>query len=124
MVRDDDYFEARFNRLITYTESWVLRFSKVSDLKRCRLSSEISDHLIINRLDDVVLDGTDVDTYLADRVQRRSIFESVLVAMLWEYIFTRYLFGMERGRRQVIKSVEREIGEVGELSPHSVLKHY
>jgi hypothetical protein len=34
--------------------------------------------------------------------------------MIWEYVFTRYLFGMDREQRQKLKSLEKTLSEVGE----------
>jgi len=36
--------------------------------------------------------------------------------MIWEFVFTRYVFGMDREQRQKLKSLEKALGEVGELS--------
>jgi hypothetical protein len=91
----------------------VLRFSKFSDMRACRLTSEINDEKTIDRLDNAVLDGSDVDRYLSDRVKRRDIFMSMTMNMIWEFVFTRYLFGMDREQRQKLKSLEKMLTEVG-----------
>jgi len=54
-----------------------------------------------------------VDIYLADRVKRRDVFMSVVMTMIWEYIFTRYLFGMDREQRQKLKQLEKNLSDVG-----------
>ena len=36
--------------------------------------------------------------------------------MMWEYIFTRYLFGMDREQRQKLKALEKQLSEVGSSS--------
>lgn len=87
-------------------------------MRACRLTSEINDEKIIDRLDNAVLDGSDVDTYLSDRVRRRDIFMSMTTTMIWEFVFTRYLFGMDREQRQKLKSLEKILLEVG--PPHAV----
>ncbi|KAM0369996.1 hypothetical protein ACHAO7_009577 [Fusarium culmorum] len=74
-----------------------------------RLTSGINDEKIIDRLDNVMLDGTDVDLYLYDRLRRRDVFTAIIMGMLWEYTFTRYLFGLNRETRQVLKSLERQL---------------
>ena len=96
----------------------MLRFSKFSDTRPCRLSVDIKDRKIEDRLDDAVLDGSDVDSLLADRVKRRDVFMSMTMSMLWEYIFTRYMFGLDQGQRQKLKLVEKQISEVGTSSFH------
>ncbi|KAH7376039.1 hypothetical protein B0T11DRAFT_16165 [Plectosphaerella cucumerina] len=112
-LRDVDHFDHRCQQLCSHAQQWVLRFSKFSDMRACRLTSEINDEKVIDRLDNSVLDGYDVDTYLGDRVKRRDIFMSMTMNMIWEFVFTRYLFGMDREQRQKLKSLEKLLTEVG-----------
>jgi hypothetical protein len=122
VVRDEDYFDSACQQLCQHVQQWVLRFSKFSDTRPCRLSSEIAADTRIDtatrqkidtRLDNAILDGSDVDSLLADRVKRRDVFMSVVMTMIWEYVFTRYLFGMDREQRQKLKSLEKTLSEVG-----------
>ncbi|KAM0455459.1 hypothetical protein ACHAPV_007801 [Trichoderma viride] len=112
-IKDEDYFDHRCQQLCSHVQQWVLRFSKFSDMRACRLTNEINDEKIIDRLDNAVLDGSDVDRYLNDRVRRRDIFMSMSMNMIWEFVFTRYLFGMDREQRQKLKSLEKLLTEVG-----------
>ncbi|KAI5466430.1 hypothetical protein BGZ63DRAFT_348027 [Mariannaea sp. PMI_226] len=112
-IRDEDHFDHRCQQLCSHVQQWVLRFSKFSDMRACRLTSEINDEKTIDRLDNAVLDGSDVDVYLRDRVRRRDIFMSMTMNMIWEFVFTRYLFGMDREQRQKLKSLEKLLNEVG-----------
>jgi hypothetical protein len=112
-IRDEDHFDHRCQQLCSHVQQWVLRFSKFSDMRACRLTSEINDEKTIDRLDNAVLDGSDVDIYLRDRVKRRDIFMSMTMNMVWEFVFTRYLFGMDREQRQKLKSLEKLLTEVG-----------
>ena len=121
-VRDEDYFDSACQQLCQHVQQWVLRFSKFSDTRACRLSSEIAADTrldastrqkIDTRLDNAILDGSDVDALLADRVRRRDVFMSVVMTMIWEYVFTRYLFGMDREQRQKLKALEKTLSEVG-----------
>ena len=41
---------------------------------------------------------------------------SVVMTMIWEYVFTRYLFGMDRDQRQKLKQLEKNLSEVGSVS--------
>jgi hypothetical protein len=122
-IRDEDYFDSACQQLCQHVQQWVLRFSKFSDTRPCRLTSEIAADTRIDtatrqkidtRLDNAILDGSDVDSLLADRVKRRDVFMSVVMTMIWEYVFTRYLFGMDREQRQKLKSLEKTLSEVGE----------
>lgn len=112
-IRDVDYFDRRCQQLCAHVQQWVLRFSKFSDMRACRLTAEINDEKVVDRLDNAVLDGSDVDDYLRDRVLRRDIFTAMAMYMVWEFVFTRYLFGMDREQRQKIKSLEKTLLEVG-----------
>lgn len=116
VIRDEDYFEDASQELCRHVQQWVLRFSKASDMRGCRLVDEVGDDKISDRLDNAILDGTDVDVYLNDRVKRRDVFMSVVMHMVWEFIFTRYLFGMDREQRQKLKTLEKILSEVGTSS--------
>ncbi|KAB8258103.1 hypothetical protein BDV32DRAFT_76244 [Aspergillus pseudonomiae] len=113
VFRDEDYFDAACQKLCGHVQQWVLRFSKHSDLRRCRKLDDIQDEKIADRFENAILDGSDADVYLSDRVRRRDVFMSVVMTMVWEFIFTRYLFGMDREQRQKLKSLEKQLGEVG-----------
>ena len=115
-VRDEDYFDSACQQLCQHVQQWVLRFSKFSDHKACRLSTDITDEKIEARLDNAILDGSDVDALLADRVKRRDVFMSVVMTMIWEFVFTRYLFGMDREQRQKLKALEKTLLEIGKPS--------
>lgn len=114
-LRNEDYFDHRCQQLCSHVQQWVLRFSKFSDMRASRLTNEINDEKIIDRLDNTILDGSDVDDYLRDRVRRRDVFMSMTMNMIWEFVFTRYLFGMDREHRQKLKSLEKLLSEVGPL---------
>ena len=114
--RDEDYFDSRCQSLCQHVQQWVLRFSKFSDMKACYLAREIQDENVVDRMENAILDGSDVDDYLSDRVKRRDVFMSVVMTMIWEYIFTRYLFGMDREQRQKLKNLEKTLQEVGPMS--------
>ncbi|EPQ66123.1 Bgt-4748 [Blumeria graminis f. sp. tritici] len=116
VVRDEDYFDRACQQLCQHVQQWVLRFSKFSDMKACRLTDKINNDKTVNRLQSAILDGSDVDLYLSDRIKRRDIFMSIVMTMIWEFIFTRYLFGMDREQRQKLKTLEKILSEVGPAS--------
>ena len=123
-VRSDDYIEGACQQLCQHVQQWVLRFSKFSDNRACRLSSEIRDEEIEEMLDDAMLDGSDVDKLLSDRVRRRDVFMSVVISIIWKHVFTRYLFGLDREQRQKLKSLEGMLKEVGTYKSRSSLSDY
>ena len=113
LFRDEDYFDQKCQELCQHVQGWVLRFSKFSDSRVCRSTNEVRDEKVVDRFDNAILDGSEVDTYLGDRVKRRDVFMSVVMTMIWDYVFTRYLFGMDREQRQKLKQLEKNLGEVG-----------
>ncbi|KAI4276609.1 MAG: hypothetical protein L6R38_005619, partial [Xanthoria sp. 2 TBL-2021] len=122
LSRDEDYFDTLCQSLCSHVQQWVLRFSKFSDSRACYLASEIRDEKIVDRMENAILDGSDVDTYLADRVKRRDVFMSIVMTMTWEYIFTRYLFGADREQRQKLKSLEKTLSESPQNSRKAIHK--
>ena len=114
--RDEDYFDEQCQKLCQHVQQWVLRFSKFSDMRACFLASEIRDETVVDRFENAILDGSDVDSYLVDRVKRRDVFMSVVMTMIFDYIFTRYLFGMDREQRQKLKSLQSTLSEVGPMT--------
>lgn len=114
--RDEDYFDSQCQSLCQHVQQWVLRFSKFSDTKACYRASEIRDETKVDRMENAILDGTDVDMYLQDRVKRRDVLMAVVMTMIFDYIFTRYLFGMDREQRQKLKNLEKTLQEIGPAS--------
>lgn len=114
--QDVDYFDEKCQELCGHIQQWVLRFSKFSDKRACYHASEIREEKIVDRFENAVLDGSDVDIYLKDRVKRRDVFMSVVMKMVWEFIFTRYLFGLDRENRQKLKMLEKTLSEVGPIA--------
>ncbi|KAL2886787.1 hypothetical protein HOO65_060617 [Ceratocystis lukuohia] len=112
-IFNEDHFDTRCNSLFQHIQQWVLRFSKFSDMHVCRPTVHIHDEKILDRLDNAVLDGTNVDHYLRDRVKRRDVFMSVTMNMVWEFVFTRFLFGMDREQRGKLKQLEKHLSDIG-----------
>ncbi|KAL1889351.1 hypothetical protein Cpir12675_005824 [Ceratocystis pirilliformis] len=112
-IFNEDHFDTRCNSLFQHIQQWVLRFSKFSDMHICRPTIHIHDEKILDRLDNAVLDGTNVDHYLRDRVKRRDVFMSVTMNMVWEFVFTRFLFGMDREQRGKLKQLEKHLSDIG-----------
>lgn len=115
-ARDEDYFDSACQVLCQHVQQWVLKFSKFSDTRICRSTREVRDDKIVDRFANAMVDGSEVDTYLANRVKRRDVFMSVVMTMIWEYVFSRYLFGMDREQRQKLKQLEKSLVEVGQNS--------
>ena len=113
---DEDYFESKCTALCQHVQQWVLRFSKFSDSHACRLVGELGDDTLSDLFDDAVLDGTEVDDYLQDRIKRRDVFMSVVMSRIFDFIFRRYLFGLDREQRKKLKDLEATLTDVGPQS--------
>ena len=111
--RDEDYFDTQCQDLCRHLTSWVTRFSKLSDNKRCYQASEIRNEAHRDLYEDSMLDGSEVDDYLQDRHKRRDVFMSVTMSLIFKHIFARYLFGMDRDHRQKLKTLDKTLQEVG-----------
>jgi myosin heavy subunit len=114
VTRDEDYFKTACQALYENVRGWVLIFSKFSDGRKCRLLHRIEDDTTKDLVDSTILDDTDVDYYLSDRIKRRDIFMSIVMKIVWEHIFARYLFGMDLEQRQRLKGLEKTLADVGE----------
>ena len=110
---DEDYFESKCTALCQHVQQWVLRFSKFSDNRACRLVRELGDDTLADLFDDAILDGTEADDYLQDRIKRRDIFMSVVISRIFDFIFRRYLFGLDREQRKKLKDLDTTLTEVG-----------
>ena len=113
---DEDYFESKCTALCQHVQQWVLRFSKFSDSRACRLIGELGDDTMSDLFDDAILDGTEADDYLQDRIKRRDVFMSVAMSRIFDFIFRRYLFGLDREQRKKLKDLDATLTEVGPLS--------
>ncbi|KAG8532604.1 uncharacterized protein KY384_002481 [Bacidia gigantensis] len=113
--RDEDYFEAKCQELCKHLTSWVTRFSKLSDKHRCFMASEMREESHRDLFEDSILDGSEVDDYIQDRVKRRDVFMSVTMTLIFKHIFARYLFGMDQEHRQKLKTLDKTLVEVGPL---------
>ena len=110
---DEDYFDAKCQELFKHLQSWVTRFSKLSDNKKCKDLSQIRDETLRDMFEDSILDGGMVEDYLQHRQRRRDVFVSVTMTLMFKHIFTRYLFGMDREHRQKLKTLDKTLQDVG-----------
>lgn len=144
VLRDDQFFRAACHNLYAHVQHWVKRFSKHSDdlkylkfdelqeqearSKRleedkkmaARLDVDKLDRLdvdkLIGRFDNTILDGSDVESYLIHRVGRRDVFMSVIMTMMWKFIFAPYMFGIDSEKQKKLNSLEEQLAEAGKLT--------
>ena len=118
---DEDYFENECKALSKHVQQWVMRFSKFSDNKACRLVGSLGDDSLSDMFDDAILDGSEADDYLQDRIKRRDVFMSVVMARIFEHVFARYLFGLDREHRKKLKDLDQILSDIG---PHSAVQRW
>lgn len=144
VLRDDEFFRAACHNLYVRVRHWVKRFSKHSDdlkylkfdqlqerkarkerleedqIMAARLDVDKLNRLdvdkLIDRFDNTILDGSDVESYLKDRVGRRDVFMSVTMTMMWKFIFAPYMFGIDSEKQQKLNSLEEQLAEAGKLT--------
>jgi len=110
--KDEAYFVRSCNHLFSTIQQWCVKFSKFSDDKKCEDYFGIEEE-VKHLADSVMLNGTPVQNMLQDRVKRREVFQSMVVSLIWELIFCRYLFGLDSDERKKLKALEEKLNEVG-----------
>lgn len=73
----------------------------------------VTDDAIKERFENVMLDDRGVRRMLKDESRRSQIFAAITMRLIWEFVFTRYLFGLEVEERHRLLSLERTLAEVG-----------
>ncbi|GLB04923.1 hypothetical protein AtubIFM57258_010949 [Aspergillus tubingensis] len=106
-----NHFHDSLDMLFRVCFDWVSDFLEPFSDVLCRSLGNLHPANNRDRFREAILNGPDVDALLADPIHRRNIFMSVTMTMIWEFIFTRYLFGLERPIRSGIKRLEKELGQ-------------
>ncbi|GLA99423.1 hypothetical protein AtubIFM57143_008112 [Aspergillus tubingensis] len=106
-----NHFHDSVDMLFRLCFDWVSDFLEPFSDVLCRSLGNPHPANNRGRFRDAILNGSDVDALLADPIHRRNIFMSVTMTLIWEFIFTRYLFGLERPIRSGIKRLEKELGQ-------------
>ncbi|KAL7945893.1 hypothetical protein V8C42DRAFT_46526 [Trichoderma barbatum] len=92
---------------------------KIRELQRQILESKAADVQFLNIKDEDYFDHrcqqlcSHVQQWVLRFSKFSDIFMSMTMNMIWEFVFTRYLFGMDREQRQKLKSLEKLLTEVG-----------
>ncbi|PYH52451.1 uncharacterized protein BO96DRAFT_415550 [Aspergillus niger CBS 101883] len=111
VIYDEDDFQHSLATLFGKCSRWVSMLLEHSNNAPCLSLGELTFEHIADRFRNAILDGSDVDGLLANPLYRKNTFISVTMTMVWEFIFTRYLFGLERPIRSAIKRLEKELAQ-------------
>jgi len=112
-IKDPSHFADSASVLFQEVQKWSEDFSHFSLGRRCIHVHRVTDEEIKNRFENVMLDDRGVRRMLKDEAQRGTAITAIMMRLIWEFVFTRYLFGLEAEERQKLLSLERTLAEVG-----------
>jgi hypothetical protein len=112
-IKEPAHFAASSEALFQMVQKWCGDFSRLSTGRRCIPVSRITDDTIRERFESVMLDDRGVRSMLKDESRRATALSAILMRLIWEFVFTRYLFGLEHEERQKLLVLERTLAEAG-----------
>lgn len=115
-TKDLQHFSGSCQQLFRSLKIWCNQFSSFSAGKKCLHVHRIADEAARDRVEDVMLDDRGVRKMLKDENRRPEVFVAITMRMIWEHVFTRYLFGLEVDERQKLLSLERTLAENGKYT--------
>ncbi|KAI3048308.1 hypothetical protein CBS147352_6322 [Aspergillus niger] len=107
---EEDDFHYSSAKLFKRCSLWVLTFLELYT-EPCRSLGDLTSEFIADRFRNSILDGSNINKLLSNLSYRKDTFISVTMTMVWEFIFTRYLFGLERPIRSAIKRLEKQLAQ-------------
>ncbi|GCB23186.1 hypothetical protein AAWM_06071 [Aspergillus awamori] len=120
-ICDEEGFQYSLAKLFGRCSRWVSMLLEHSNNAPCLSLGELTFEHIADQFRNAILDGSNVDGLLANPLYRKNTFISVTMTMVWEFIFTRYLFGLEWPIRSAIKRLEKELAQ---SLPRRVVHHW
>lgn len=117
-IKDPAHFAASANALFQDLRNWCNEFSSYSAGRRCIHVHRVTDEAVKDRFEQVMLDDRGVRRMLKDESRRPQALTAIMMRLIWEFVFTRYLFGLETEERQKLLSLERTLAEVGMYRAH------
>lgn len=115
-TEDLHHFSSSCQQLFGSLKIWCNQFSSFSAGKKCMHVHRITDEAARDRVEEVMLDDRGVRKMLKDENSRPEVFMAISMRMIWEHVFTRYLFGLEVDERQKLLSLEKTLAENGTYS--------
>lgn len=112
-TKDLQHFSGSCQQLYGSLKIWCNQFSSFSTGKKCVHVHRLKDEAVRDRVEDVMLDDRGVRRMLKDEKRRPEVFMAITMRMIWEHVFTRYLFGLEVEERQKLLTLEKTLAEVG-----------
>lgn len=115
-TKDLHHFSSSCQQLYSSLKIWCNQFSSFSIGKKCVHVHRLEDEAVRDRVEHVMLDDRGVRRMLKDENKRSEVFMAITIRMIWEHVFTRYLFGLEVDERKKLISLETTLAEVGTYS--------
>jgi hypothetical protein len=103
--------------LFNDVQRWCDDFSRMSAGRKCVHVHRVTDDAVKEKFENVMLDDRGVRSMLKDEARRPQVFTAILMRLIWEMVFTRYLFGLEVEDRQNLLALECTLAEVGLYPP-------
>lgn len=119
-IKDSQHFTNSCAQLFGRVRHFSREFSAYSTGTRCVHVHRLTDEGVKDRVENVMLDDRGVRRMLKDENRRPDVFSALIMRCLWEFVFTRYLFGLEREERQKLLSLEKTLSQAGNYPSHSL----
>lgn len=111
-LKPEEYFPTAWKDFTDSILNWCGKFSKSSE-RSCLSLHRIADEWVRDRVEVVMLDDTGVRRLLKDKTKRELALAAVVMRIIREAVFTRYLFGLTAEERQKLNGLERHLAESG-----------
>ena len=111
-LKPEEYFPTAWKDFTDAILSWCGKFSRGSE-RSCLSLHRIADEWVRDRVEVVMLDDTGVRRLLKDKAKREIVLAAVVMRIIREAVFTRYLFGLTAEERQKLNGLERHLAESG-----------
>ncbi|KAI5791968.1 hypothetical protein EDC01DRAFT_616257, partial [Geopyxis carbonaria] len=112
-IKDHAHFVQSSARLFASVQEFATHFSSYSAGRRCTHVHRVPDDAAKDRFENVMLDDRGVRRMLKDEARRPAVFTAILMRLIWELVFTRYLFGLATAERHALLSLQSTLAEVG-----------
>lgn len=111
-LKPEEYFPTAWKDFTDSILSWCGKFSRGSE-RSCLSLHRIADEWVRDRVEVVMLDDAGVRRLLKDKTKREVVLAAVVMRIIREAVFTRYLFGLTAEERQKLNGLERHLTESG-----------
>lgn len=122
-TKDLHHFSSSCQQLFGSFTIWCSQYSSFSAGTKSAPVHRIADDSARSQIEDVMLDDRGVIKMLKNENRRSEVLMAITMRIVWEHVFTRYLFGLEVYERQKLLSLERTLAETGSYClPHVPLR--